>query len=72
MINNKEEIITKIILIIPIIILFVGLIKAIYNNIQNKRYNINEIKINNIPKELKDYKFYKIDNTIIYIKQEKD
>ena len=72
MINNKEEIITKIILIIPIIILFVGLIKAIYNNIQNKRYNINEIKINNIPKELKDYKFYKIDNTIIYIKQEKN
>ena len=72
MINNKEEIITKIILIIPIIILFVGLIKAIYNNIQNKRYNINEIKMNNIPKELKDYKFYKIDNTIIYIKQEKD
>ena len=69
---NKKEIITKTILIIPIIILFIGLIKVIYNNIQNKTYNITEIKINNIPKELKDYKFYKIENTIIYIKQEKN
>ena len=69
---NKEEIITKTILIIPIIILFVSLIELIFNNIQNKTYNITEIKVNNIPNELKDYKFYKIDNNIIYIKQEKN